>query len=191
MSGCLPLHRATWTYIRRIPGGPLRHRIANAHVRLCAENRGIIDIAVIRRRAIVSSRDICGEATESAGARSTVSPADAFPRWSFLGRDKAIEPDNMTAGARRWWYHLPWRPRAPLRWVARTVVDQGSTEPVKLGDRVAATFELRLHDTTGCQTGCATAVTTGWMFVYTMQPVVQPVNRLYRVNRVYGSGWAQ
>jgi len=123
--------------------------------------------------------------------RSTVSHADAFPRWSFLGRDKAIEPGNMTAGARRWWYHLPWRPRAPLRWVARTVVDQGSAEPVKLGDRVAATFELRLHDTIGCQTGCATGLTTGWMFVYTMQPVVQPVNRLYRSNGVYGSGWAQ
>jgi len=30
---------------------------------------------------------------------------------------------------------------------------------------------LRLHDTSGCQTGW----TTGWMFVYTMQPVVQPV----------------
>jgi len=27
----------------------------------------------------------------------------------------------------------------------------------------------RLHDTTDCQIGC----TTGWMFFYTMQPVVQ------------------
>jgi len=45
----------------------------------------------------------------------------------------------------------------------------------------------RLHDTTGyqtgcttgfttgCQTGCTTTLTTGWMFVYTIQPVVQPV----------------
>ena len=33
---------------------------------------------------------------------------------------------------------------------------------------------LRLHDTTGWQTGCTTGSTTGWMFVYTMQPVVQP-----------------
>jgi len=29
----------------------------------------------------------------------------------------------------------------------------------------------RLHDTAGCQTG----LTTGWMFVYTIQPVVNPV----------------
>jgi len=27
----------------------------------------------------------------------------------------------------------------------------------------------------GCQTGCQTGLTTGWMFVYTIQPVVQPV----------------
>jgi len=60
----------------------------------------------------------------------------------------------------------------------------------------------RLHDTTGCQTCCTTGFTTGWMFVYTMQPVVQPAvgctmtvvelqpvvqpvvfdNRLHRVN---------
>ena len=41
------------------------------------------------------------------------------------------------------------------------------------------TFKLRLHDTTGCQTGlttgCMTGLTTDWMFVYTIQPVVQPV----------------
>jgi len=51
----------------------------------------------------------------------------------------------------------------------------------------------RLHDTTGCQTGCTTGcqtgcitsyqtgytfLTTGWMFVYTMQPVVQPAAQL-------------
>jgi len=44
-----------------------------------------------------------------------------------------------------------------------------------------------IHDTAVCQTGCQTGLTTGWMFVYTIQPVVktvwQPVdNRLYRVN---------
>ena len=33
----------------------------------------------------------------------------------------------------------------------------------------------RLHDTTGYQTGCTTGFTTGWMFVYTIQPVAQPV----------------
>ena len=27
----------------------------------------------------------------------------------------------------------------------------------------------------GCQTGLATSMTTGWMFVYTIQPVVKPV----------------
>jgi len=27
----------------------------------------------------------------------------------------------------------------------------------------------------GCQTGCQTCLTTGWMFVYTIQPVVKPV----------------
>jgi len=38
---------------------------------------------------------------------------------------------------------------------------------------------FRLHDTTGCPTGCRTGhptgCTTGWMFVYTTPPVVQPV----------------
>jgi len=55
----------------------------------------------------------------------------------------------------------------------------------------------RLHDTTGCQSGCQTGLTdqlyrvykhlpgcqtglttnltTGWMFVYTIQPVLKPV----------------
>ena len=33
----------------------------------------------------------------------------------------------------------------------------------------------RLHDTTGCQAGWTTGSTTGWMFVYTMQPVLQLV----------------
>jgi len=32
-----------------------------------------------------------------------------------------------------------------------------------------------IHDTVGCQTGCQTGLTTGWMFVYTIQPVVEPV----------------
>jgi len=27
----------------------------------------------------------------------------------------------------------------------------------------------------GCQTGCQTGLTTGWMFVYSIQPVVKPV----------------
>jgi len=30
----------------------------------------------------------------------------------------------------------------------------------------------RLHDTTCCQTGWTTSLTTSWMFVYTIQPVV-------------------
>jgi len=34
---------------------------------------------------------------------------------------------------------------------------------------------LRLHDTTGCQIGCTTDLTTSWIFVYPIQPVVQPV----------------
>jgi len=33
----------------------------------------------------------------------------------------------------------------------------------------------------GCQTGCQNGLTTGWMFVYTIQPVV---NQLYCVNGV-------
>jgi len=37
----------------------------------------------------------------------------------------------------------------------------------------------RLHDTTCCQGGCqsrlTTGLTTGWMFVYTIQPVVKQV----------------
>jgi len=33
----------------------------------------------------------------------------------------------------------------------------------------------RLHDKTGCHAGCQTALTTGWMFVYTIQPAVKPV----------------
>jgi len=33
------------------------------------------------------------------------------------------------------------------------------------------TVTPRLHHTTGCTSG----LTTGWMFVYTMQPVVPPV----------------
>jgi len=31
---------------------------------------------------------------------------------------------------------------------------------------------------TGCHIGCTTVLTTGWMFVYTMQPVVQPIVQL-------------
>jgi len=50
---------------------------------------------------------------------------------------------------------------------------------------VHTTLEPRLHDTTccqtRCQTGCQTRLTTGWMFVHTIQPVD---NRLYRVNGV-------
>ena len=34
-----------------------------------------------------------------------------------------------------------------------------------------STFVPHLHDTSGCQT----ALTTGWTFVYTIQPVVKPV----------------
>ena len=33
----------------------------------------------------------------------------------------------------------------------------------------------RLHDTTGCQGGYTTNLTTGWMFIHTIQPVVKPV----------------
>jgi len=32
-----------------------------------------------------------------------------------------------------------------------------------------------IHDTAGCQTSCQTGLTTSWMYVYTMQPVVNPV----------------
>jgi len=32
-----------------------------------------------------------------------------------------------------------------------------------------------IHDTAVCQTSCQTGLTTGWMFVYTMQPVVKLV----------------
>jgi len=43
-----------------------------------------------------------------------------------------------------------------------------------------------IHDTAGCHTGCQTGLPTGWMFVYTIQPVVKPVdNRLCRVNGAY------
>jgi len=38
-------------------------------------------------------------------------------------------------------------------------------------DTAAAALKPRLHDTTCCQSG----LTTGWMFVYTIQPVVKPV----------------
>jgi len=31
-----------------------------------------------------------------------------------------------------------------------------------------------IHDTAVCQTGCQMGLTTGWMFVYTIQPVVKP-----------------
>jgi len=48
----------------------------------------------------------------------------------------------------------------------------------------------RLHDTTCCQTGCKTGLTTGWMFVYTIQPVWQLLCRVYSrlSNRLYNSG---
>jgi len=54
----------------------------------------------------------------------------------------------------------------------------------------------RLHRVNKHSTACQSGLTTGWMFVYTMQPVVQPAvqlnrrlsnrfdNRLYRVNGV-------
>jgi len=47
----------------------------------------------------------------------------------------------------------------------------------------------RLHDTAGCQTGLYNrfdkhGLTTGWMFVYTTQPVVKPV-----VKRVWQPVW--
>jgi len=32
-----------------------------------------------------------------------------------------------------------------------------------------------IHDTAVCQTGCQTGLTTSWMFVYTIQPVVKTV----------------
>ena len=51
--------------------------------------------------------------------------------------------------------------------------------------RELETVRPRLHNTTccqtRCQTGCQTRLTTGWMFVHTIQPVD---NRLYRVNGV-------
>jgi len=40
---------------------------------------------------------------------------------------------------------------------------------------VKKTLKTRLHDTTCCQTGCQSGLTTGYMFVYTIQPVVKPV----------------
>ena len=44
-----------------------------------------------------------------------------------------------------------------------------------------------IHDTAVCQTGCQAGLTSGWVFVYTIQSVVKLVwhpfdNRLYRVN---------
>jgi len=35
-------------------------------------------------------------------------------------------------------------------------------------------YRVNKHPT-GCQTGLTTRLTTGWMFVYTIQPVVKPV----------------
>ena len=32
-----------------------------------------------------------------------------------------------------------------------------------------------IHDTAGCHTSCQTGLTTGWMFVYTIQLVVKPL----------------
>jgi len=43
---------------------------------------------------------------------------------------------------------------------------------VKLGCTTGFTTGC-IHDTAGCQTGCQTRLTTGWMFVYTIQPVVK------------------
>jgi len=53
-----------------------------------------------------------------------------------------------------------------------------------------------IHGTAGCQTDCQTGLTTGWMLVYTIQPVVKTVynrfdNRLYRVNGVKSSATAE
>jgi len=53
------------------------------------------------------------------------------------------------------------------------------------------------QNSTGCQTGWTTGLTTGWMFVYSMQPVIQPVwqpvvscKRGLRVVRASGALWA-
>jgi len=75
--------------------------------------------------------------------------------------------------------------------------------------RFYRTLKVRLHDTnrllnrfniwldnrlypvykhpTRCQTGCTTSLTAGWLFVYAVQPVVQPVVKLvWQPVRVYG-----
>jgi len=73
----------------------------------------------------------------------------------------------------------------------RKPIRQSLTQIWPAGVSLQRTWKPRLHDTTcrqtrcqtGCQTRLTTDLTTGWMFVYTIQPVVKPV-RLYRVNGV-------
>jgi len=62
--------------------------------------------------------------------------------------------------------------------VVKPVVQRGLTN--RLNDTVRLNEEW-LFVQHGCQTGCQAFLTTGWMFVYTIQPVD---NRLYRVNGV-------
>ena len=57
----------------------------------------------------------------------------------------------------------------------------GLTIVQPVGQPAASCITVNKHPI-GCQAGCSTDLTTGWMFVYTMQPVVNRFdNRLYRV----------
>jgi len=59
-------------------------------------------------------------------------------------------------------------------------------------NRLSSRFDNRLYRVNKHPTGCQTSFTTGWMFVYTIQPVVKPTvqpvrfdNLLCRVKAVY------
>jgi len=97
----------------------------------------------------------------------------------------------------RWWHGYLSERRC--KWFAYAPADATAT---------LSSLKPRLHNTAGCQAGCTTRfdnrlneqwlytrysrlskwLSSGWMFVYTIQPVVKPVrqpvcNRLYSVNK--------
>ena len=45
----------------------------------------------------------------------------------------------------------------------------------RLSNRLYNRFDNRLYRVNKHSTGCQTGLTTGWMFVYTIQPIVKPV----------------
>ena len=62
--------------------------------------------------------------------------------------------------------------------VERTVAVRSTRLSIQLSNGFDNWFDKRLYRVYKYSTGCQTGLTTAWMFIYTIQPVVKPVVQL-------------